>query len=31
MKWGYARNYQIALDNGVLGINRCVEILKALY
>ncbi len=31
MKWGYARNYQIALDSGVLGIDRCVEILKMLY
>ena len=31
MKWGYARNYQIALDSGVLGIDRCIEILKMLY
>lgn len=31
MKWGYAKNYQICLDSGILGIDRCVEILKQLY
>lgn len=31
MKWGYARNYQVSLDSGVLGIDKCVEILKMLY
>lgn len=31
MKWGYAKNYQICLDSGQLGIQRCVEILKSLY
>lgn len=31
MKWGYARNYQVSLDSGSLGIERCVEILKMLY
>lgn len=30
-KWGYARNYDIALDSGVLGIDKCVEIIKNLY
>lgn len=31
MKWGYAKNYHITLDSGVLGIDRCVEIIKDLY
>ena len=31
MKWGYAKNYQVSLDSGSLGIERCVEILKMLY
>lgn len=31
IKWGYAKNYQIALDSGKLGIDKCVEILKMLY
>lgn len=31
MKWGDARNYQISLDSGKLGIHKCVEILKMLY
>lgn len=31
MKWGYAQNYQIALDSGVLGIDRCAGILAGLY
>lgn len=31
MKWGYAQNYQVALDSGVLGIDTCVEILANLY
>lgn len=30
-KWGDARNYDIALDSGVLGIDKCVEIIKDLY
>lgn len=31
MKWGDAGNYQICLDSGALGIDRCVDILKSLY
>ncbi|MGN0371711.1 MAG: AAA family ATPase [Enterocloster sp.] len=31
MKWGHAQNYHITLDSGVLGIDRCVEILTSLY
>ena len=31
MKWGYARNYDITLNSGTLGIDKCVEILKNLY
>ena len=31
MKWGYAKNYQVCLDSGVLGIENCVDILKRLY
>lgn len=31
MKWGYAKNYQICLDSGQLGIDQCVKILQMLY
>lgn len=31
MKWGYAKNYQVSLDSGKLGIENCVAILKMLY
>ena len=31
MKWGHAQNYHITLDSGVLGIERCVKIIKELY
>lgn len=31
MKWGYAKNYQISLDSGLLGMDACVEVLKMLY
>ena len=30
-RWGQARNYHIALDSGVLGIDRCAELLAELY
>lgn len=30
-KWGAVENYHIALDSGVLGIEKCVEILAGLY
>jgi cytidylate kinase len=31
MKWGAVQNYHITLDSGVLGIEKCVEILAGLY
>lgn len=31
MKWGDAKNYQIILDSGKLGIEQCVKILQMLY
>lgn len=31
MKWGYAKNYQVSLDSGKLGLERCAEILRLLY
>lgn len=31
MKWGYARNYDITLNSGTLGIERCADIIRALY
>ena len=31
MKWGYAENYHLTLDSGVLGIDRCVDIISGLY
>ena len=30
-KWGDARHYDVALDSGRLGIEKCVEIIVALY
>ena len=30
-EWGKVQNYQIALDSGMIGINRCVDIIAALY
>lgn len=31
MKWGHAQNYHITLNSGVLGIDRCAEILCELF
>lgn len=31
IKWGNVRNYHVALDSGVLGIEKCVDILVDLY
>lgn len=31
MKWGHAQNYDLCLDSGVIGIDKCVEILASLY
>lgn len=30
MKWGDAANYHIALDSGVIGIEKCAEIIESL-
>ena len=31
MKWGHAQNYDITLNSGTLGIDRCVGIIRELY
>ena len=31
MKWGAAQNYHITLNSGVLGIDRCAQIIRELY
>ena len=31
MKWGHAQNYDLTLNSGTLGIERCVQIIKSLY
>ena len=31
LKWGEMKNYQIALDSSVLGVDKCVEILTGIY
>ena len=31
MKWGHAQNYDITLNSGTLGIDKCVEIITGLY
>lgn len=31
MKWGAAENYHITLNSGVLGIEKCVDIIADLY
>ena len=31
MKWGHSQNYHITLDSGVLGIDKCGDIIKQLY
>lgn len=31
MKWGCAQNYQVSLDSGALGLDKCVEIIADLY
>ena len=27
-KWADAKNYQLCLDSGVLGIDKCVELIE---
>ncbi len=31
MKWGYAKNYDLTLNSGTLGIDQCTEIIVGLY
>lgn len=31
MKWGHAQNYDITLNSGTLGIDKCVDIITELY
>ena len=31
IEWGIAKNYDIALDSGTLGIDRCVDIIVSLF
>ena len=31
MKWGHAQNYHLTLNSGVLGIDKCVDIIAELY
>lgn len=31
MKWGYAQNYHICLESGVIGIDACVNVIQRLY
>ena len=31
MKWGHAQNYDVTLNSGTLGIDKCVEIIRQLY
>lgn len=31
MKWGRADNYDVTLNSGTIGIDKCVEILQKLY
>lgn len=31
MKWGQSQNYHLTLDSGVLGIDRCADIIASLY
>ncbi len=31
MEWGSAENYHVSLNSGVLGIEKCVEIITSLY
>ena len=31
MKWGYAKNYDISLNSGTLGIDTCADLLCRLY
>jgi len=31
VEWGIAKNYDVALDSGTIGLERCVDIIASLY
>lgn len=31
MEWGHAQNYHLCLDSGVLGIDKCAELIAEIY
>ena len=31
MKWGHAQNYDLTLNSGTLGIDRCADIIRGLF
>jgi len=31
LKWGDVRNYQVALDSGIIGIDKCADLVCELY
>ena len=31
VEWGICKNYDVSLDSGVVGIDRCVDIITSLY
>ena len=31
MKWGETKNYDVCLNSGVLGIDKCVDVVASLY
>ena len=31
VEWGICKNYDISLNSGLLGIDRCVEIIASMY
>ena len=31
MKWGHAQNYDITLNSGTLGLEKCADIIVSLY
>lgn len=31
MKWGHAQNYDLCLDSGTIGIEKCAALISELY
>ena len=31
MKWGHAQNYHLCLDSGVLGIDKCADLIAEMF